>query len=289
MITLDDLEAFVNRGWKIFPVFGIRDGRCRCGKDCGSPGKHPLTRRGVKDASDDPTRIMRWFYYSPGCNWAVATGDPSGVWVLDIDMHGADGASSLRAWLDLNGVTIPATYVVASGGGGWHYYFDVQHAKVPTRGAVLPGVDVRSDGGYVVLPGSNHVSGNTYEVVRDVRVVHAPQRLTDYLKSAGRASIPSGGGGQTISTDLGKYLTNGFTPGNRDNECYRLACSLWRKHWDEPALVEAAIADCWRATSQEESPFPWSQAARKIAEARKFIERDIEAEAAFLRQHGGAA
>lgn len=292
--TLDHLQHFVeDRGWKVFPCFGVRDGACICGKpDCTAPGKHPMTFNGVKAATGDPRTIIEWFNYMPGCNWAVATGEPSGIWVLDIDVHDDDGVHSLKSWLMERGIELPETYTVHTGGGGWHYYFSAKAAALRNRGRVLPGVDVRAGGGYVMLPGSSHISGVEYTAVRDAPIVHAPTPLVDYLRSAGSASIPSGSNGQRRSGGSGKlldyYLEHGFTPSSRDVECYIFACSLWRKHFNDPDLVEAIIADCWRATSQEGSPFPWSQAKHKLRVAHEFIKKDVDAEAAFLRQHGGA-
>lgn len=292
--TLDDLEGFINRGWKIFPVFKIENGSCACrfGPDCDSPGKHPMSHRGVKDATDDPVRILRWFNYMPGCNWAVATGKTSGVWVLDIDVHKSNGVDSLRSWLDSNRVTLPETLTVATGGGGWHYYFDARHDNPRDQIGVFDGVDVRSEGHYVLLPGSNHISGGMYSIFRDAPVALAPSVLRRHLQSVVPTAIPKGGSGRAVSVDLGRFLTEGFTPGNRDNECYHLACSLWRKYWDQPEIVENAIADCWRATSQEGSPFPWKQAQQKIAQAYKFIKGRIEAgddAEEFVRRFGGAS
>lgn len=268
---------------------------CMCHKraECGSPGKHPIPRNGVKGASRDPQTVVKWFVDNRGCNWGVATGGPSGVWVLDVDQHGvADGVASMREWIDATGVEFPRTFTVATGGGGWHYYFRL-NASISSGAGVLPGVDVRGTGGYVLLPGSHHLSGNTYTVVDDAPVAFAPDPLVQLLQSA-RQAVPSGSVGGTRRgpggvKSLDHYLRHGFAVGNRDNECYELACSLWRKHWNDPAFVEVAIADCWRATEQGDAPFPWTQAAQKIAEARKFIGKMRAQEASFVSQFGGAA
>lgn len=291
MTTLDDLSMPVDLGWRIFPVYGITNGRCRCGDiDCHSAGKHPMIKRWPQQATADPMAVYKWFKRLPGCNWAVATGHTSGIWVLDIDVHQDDGLASIKDWLDANGITMPQTYVVSTGGGGRHFYFKADR-RVKNRSGVLPGVDVRASGGYVLLPGSNHISGGTYVAAsRTTEIRRAPEKLITFLQTAGSASTPRGSGtARGISTALDRYLTKGFTPGDRDNECYRLACSLWRKHWNDPEFVEAAIADCWRVTEQGDAPFPWSQAKRKIAEAYKFVKSSKEVEDTFLRQHGGVA
>lgn len=291
MITLDELQEFSARGWKMFPVFKISDGACVCrnGADCDSPGKHPMVHNGVTAATNDPMQVVWWFLNFPECNWAVATGEPSGIWVLDLDTHAHDGVASLREWLDANDVVLPETYAVHTGGGGWHYYFRLEQ-PMKNRTGVLPGVDVRGAGGYVLLPGSNHISGMGYSVANDKPVAFAPRSLVEFLRTAPGSGHGRGGTRRPGSPiqGLDHYLERGFTVGNRDNECYALACSLWRKHWNDPKFVEAAISDCWRMTEQGESPFPWSQAKRKIAEARKFIGKQREAEGQFIGQFGAS-
>ena len=53
------LEAALNyaaRGWPVLPLHGISEkGSCTCreSSSCKSPGKHPRTRHGYKDASAD--------------------------------------------------------------------------------------------------------------------------------------------------------------------------------------------------------------------------------------------
>src|SRR5262249_13708214 len=51
---LSAAEALARRGWKIFPLYDVREGACSCGdRDCKSPGKHPRTANGLKDGTAD--------------------------------------------------------------------------------------------------------------------------------------------------------------------------------------------------------------------------------------------
>src|SRR4051812_45892559 len=46
---------YARRGWYVHPVHSIKGGNCTCGNPkCKSPGKHPRTPHGVKDATRDP-------------------------------------------------------------------------------------------------------------------------------------------------------------------------------------------------------------------------------------------
>jgi len=229
------IEYALARGWAIFPTHHIEDGRCSCGKpDCDSPGKHPRIPNGVKGASRDPQQIAAWAAQSPGCNWSVATGAASGVWVLDIDAHKADGRASLDAWLSERGLTLPETLVVATGGGGWHYYFDAARA-VRNRTNVLPGVDVRGDGGYVLLPGSNHLSGGLYSVAREAEVRSAPEMLVDLIAAPPLPPAATGSGGGS--------LLDPVPEGERNDTLFRMACGLRRSLKDNREAVDLLVRE----------------------------------------------
>jgi putative DNA primase/helicase len=72
--------------WAVLPIYGFKDKICVCGIDCETPGKHPRTRRGVKDATSDPKKIRAWWGEWPNANVAIATGRISGLLVLDVDL-----------------------------------------------------------------------------------------------------------------------------------------------------------------------------------------------------------
>ncbi|MCH8852607.1 MAG: bifunctional DNA primase/polymerase [Planctomycetes bacterium] len=154
-------------GWPVFPCHHIISGRCSCGRnDCDSPGKHPRTAHGVKDASTEPEQIEKWWDAWPGSNIGIATGKASGLTVLDLDpRNGADLDSIKR---------LPETPRASTGGGGAHLFFKCAEGRVPK--AIAPGYDLKSDGGYVIGPPSNHISGGQYEWVLDPEVV----RLADF-------------------------------------------------------------------------------------------------------------
>ncbi|CAH6911312.1 putative AAA family ATPase [Vibrio chagasii] len=152
--------TYSENGWRVLPIYWIEDGRCACGKECKSPGKHPIPANGLNAASSNPDQIGRWFSMFPKANVGIATGRDSGIWALDIDPHkGGDDSFSQFG-------EIPECFHSMTGGGGDHYIFAYPKADgmtVPSRIEVLPGLDVRGDGGYIVAPPSNHVSGTCYE------------------------------------------------------------------------------------------------------------------------------
>ena len=150
---------YAARGWRVFPVHAMGAGRCSCGKVvCPSPGKHPRTPNGVKDATTDPATVRQWWQQWPAANVAIATG--AGLMVLDIDPD-KGGDESLE---DLQRVgRLPETLEVMTGGGGRHYYLETREAVSNSASKLGPGLDIRGAGGYVVAPPSNHASGGRYE------------------------------------------------------------------------------------------------------------------------------
>lgn len=143
--------------WYLLPIFGIKDGICECHRDCTSPGKHPQTRHGLKDATNNPDTIIRWTERTNSL--AVRTGPESGLVVIDTDLS----TGGLVTWQEVTSQHEPIETVTAiTGGGGRHYYFQHPGVKVRNRVSILEGIDVRGDNGYVLLPGSSHLQG-TYE------------------------------------------------------------------------------------------------------------------------------
>jgi hypothetical protein len=152
----DAAIGYARRGWRVFPIWPIRNGRCGCGESCGHEGKHPVGRlvpHGVRDATTDQDIITRWWADTPDARVGVATGAVSGIIVLDVD--GDDGEASLAA-LEREHGPLPATATVLTGKGR-HLYFSHPGVLVPNRVRVAAGLDVRGDGGYVVAPPSPHL------------------------------------------------------------------------------------------------------------------------------------
>lgn len=162
----DAALAAAAKGLPVFPCHVRTDeGQCSCGKACASPAKHPLTRRGLLDASIHPGTVRDWWQRWPWANIGMPTGEPSGVVVLDVDAR-HDGFATLAKLIGAGSGL--ATLEVQTGGGGVHLWFRLPvGARVTNSAKGLaeqfgPGVDVRGTGGYVLIPPSLHISGNRY-------------------------------------------------------------------------------------------------------------------------------
>lgn len=189
---LDAALAYARRGWPVFPLHGIVSGHCRCGRECSSPGKHPLVPHGVHDATTDARAIEEWWTRWPAANIGTATGK---IVVIDIDLPSAFGS--------VDGLPeLPRTLASLTGGGGVHLFYRSNrqlrnHAsRLPGIEFDLPGVDLRGNGGYVVVPPSAHISGNRYEWLDEsVEITQAPDWLQDRRRphpvGAGAPVVPA--------------------------------------------------------------------------------------------------
>jgi len=104
--------------------------------------------------------IRGWFERWPDANVGVVTGAISNLVVIDVDP--AHGGRDSLAQLEEELGRLPPTVEAITGGGGNHFYFAHPGGAVPNRAGVLPGIDVRGDGGTIVMPPSVHPSGRRY-------------------------------------------------------------------------------------------------------------------------------
>lgn len=187
---LEAARHYAAKGWPVIPLHGIReDGGCTCrgGDTCSSPGKHPRNTHGLTDATIDPEIIQAWWGWWPDSNVGLATGTVADV--LDVD--GKAGFESL-CQLEAEGKALPEGSRVVTGGGGWHIFFKPTAAG--NRAAMMPGLDWRGKGGYIVAPPSLHVSGKRYK--RDIaagstdEIPEAPAWLLELVKPSTAAQRP---------------------------------------------------------------------------------------------------
>lgn len=145
-------------------------------------GKTPLVKwRSLEPASSDLEQINKWFIRWGNSNWGLATGVESGVFVVDTDSK--EGYN----WVVANGLT--DTYSVKTGGNtpeklsyGYHFYFKHPGPAISIKNSakdLSPGVDVRGDGGYVLMPPSS--TELPYYVTNHREMADAPQWLIERI------------------------------------------------------------------------------------------------------------
>lgn len=101
--------------------------------------------QGFKDATNDPQQIEQWWTDRPDSNIGIATGHI--VDVIDID-----GAEGVISWARLQNVPPILGVVSTPRPGGNHLY--IAATGRGNKAAMVPKVDYRGQGGYVVAPPS---------------------------------------------------------------------------------------------------------------------------------------
>lgn len=150
--------GYLKRGWAIVPA--------------GERAKRPIVRwQRYQLEMPSEAQVTGWFERWPKANLAVITGQISGLVVVDIDpKHG--GETSLVTMMARHGI-LPETVESITGGGGRHLYFAHPGYDVRSRAGLAPGIDLRGDGGCIIVPPSVHPSGKRYHW----KPGHAPGQL----------------------------------------------------------------------------------------------------------------
>ena len=247
-------------------------------------------RGGVHHATRDPAVIRGWWAADRGANVGVACGLASRLLVIDLDVKaGADGPGQLRTFLDGRGLSLPAGSRVSTPSGGVHVWLRAS-GPVMNRTGVLPGVDIKGDGGYVVAPPSMLL----YAVQREsVPVPYAwrgcpcsapaaPGWIPGWLARNPGSGTVAGTGGEA-PPDLRAAQRDGLRNGERDREMHRLACSGLARHGTSPeglGKVRAELREVWGVT--DKSDFGWGEVEKCIRSALAWVtaQRQTELDAA---------
>lgn len=159
--NLTAAPGYLARGWSVVPV--------------AERGKRPIVRwQTFGERYPTEAEVRDWFERWPTANVAVVTGLISGVVVLDVDpSHG--GEESL-ARLALRNAGLPRTVEATTGGGGRHVYFKHPGFEVRNRTGFFPGLDLRGDGGVIIVPPSIHPWGRPYRWLKGLRRMRSRSR-----------------------------------------------------------------------------------------------------------------
>ncbi len=214
--------AYARRGWAVFPV--------AAGK------KTPRTANGFLDATTDEAAIRLWWEGKPHLNVGLATGKVSGVWALDVD--GEPGAASFMDLEQLHG-ELPDTLTFRTPRGGRQHLFTIPPGvTIPSAVAIRPGLDVRGDGGYSVVPPSTRPEG-AYAFIRDVPVADPPEWLVELVTN--RQPAKNAVATDDLTVEATTFRDHpGAGEGTRNREAARLAgCELAKGAPAATVLVDA--------------------------------------------------
>lgn len=163
--------AYVTANYSIFPVTPGRK----------APPLVEWTEFQHRHATLDDVR--RWWLKWPDANIGIVTGSISNLSVVDIDA-GAGGLDSLKK----TGYTFPHTRVHKTPAG---FHLIYEHSMALHTGAgFLQGVDVRSDGGYIVAPPSINKEKGVYTVLHDRPIIPLLEP-PEWLRATSRKKDPT--------------------------------------------------------------------------------------------------
>lgn len=225
---------------------------------------------GFKDASKDPAQLRAWWARYPDAVPGMPTGGRVGVWVLDVDNKpGKLGDETLARLIETFG-PLPETVETITATGGRHLFF--RHPRdgrlVPNSASQLgqggetwgeggypevpfersaggklatPDLDIRGDGGYVILPGATMADGRRYEWEgssdpdEGATVAEPPPWLLALVVHDPVAARTAVAGSVAHAEPIAE--------GQRNDCLYRLGCSLRTKGLCEEAIVAALQAE----------------------------------------------
>src|SRR5262245_14621740 len=203
---------------------------------CLPRDKRPATANGVKAATADADTIRRLWQHDPQFNIGVATGKPSGIFILDVD--GIDAEAELRK-LEAQHGALPATVEVITARGR-HVYFKMPDVP-PIRnsaGKLAPGLDIRATGGYVLAPPSIHPTGRRdgWSVDCASALAEAPAWLLQIIAAPAHGANANKG----VATPPSEWreLMKGLSEGVRDCSLTKLTGYLLHRHIDPFVTLE---------------------------------------------------
>lgn len=245
-------HAYAARGWSVLPI--------------EPRGKRPLVAwTGLQRRIADRAEIDAWFNQWPDANVGIVTGGISRLVVVDVDaQHG--GLASLAATEREHGA-LPPTVEAITGGGGRHLYFASSRA-IHNRVGILPGIDLRAEGGCVVAPPSVHPSGRRYAWAEG----HAPDelppaRLPARFLDATRASAPAG----HDPAHWRRLVHDGVAEGERNATIASLTGHLLWRGVDPDVALELLLA--WNRTRCR-PPLADEEVARVVQSIARLHDRE---------------
>lgn len=235
----DLVEGYIDSGWSVLPV--------------KPDEKRPYMTNWLQYTKTKPPKdkVLNWFHTLSGAGVGVVTGRVSNMVVLDVESY---CPTPIEKLLEM----YPTQMYSRTGSGGYHlfYQYPMSMARVSNRVKLMDGVDLRADGGFIVLPPTLHPSGNRYQWISRGPLGAFPKQLLDM------DSQPKTQQGEGWITDL----LHGVSEGGRNDACARLAGYFFKKGLTYD-IVEALLME-WN--ERNDPPLT----AREMRTTIKSIERN---------------
>lgn len=209
---------------------------CHKGADCPSPGKHPRDASWQRGQPLDDREIARWTARGGNIGWRMGA-QPDGRVLICVDEDEPGAIESASKELG----DLPLTLLARTGSGGIHAIFEWPAGVEPpaNKVRVLPGIDVRSEGGQIVIEPSRHASGSRYEWIDIREPALIPEAWADAL--AGRKHQPAAKAPRAWAAwpvdAVASLVHDVYDSGGRHNLSRALGAYLARRGWDDESIA----------------------------------------------------
>ena len=222
--------------------------------------------------------IKKWFSQWPKANVGIVTGKISGVFVIDCDSQ--EAYEKIQAML-------PECFLTAivKTPRGYHLYFAYASENTISNAAgILPGVDIRGDGGYAIAPPSVNTEGKAYSwmpglSIDDVAPAAVPAAIYNIILNN---SINNRGGfdkSQKDSHMKSQQVTQShiFNEGTRDENLFHIALCLANTGNSEDYIRQtlAAIMFSWGEHDETWINTKVQSAFKRIEKKEKNIAEEV--------------
>lgn len=187
---LEAAAQYAQQGLRVFPC---------------NAGKKPLIKGWPKLATTDLQQIAQWWAKWPSANIGIATGEASGLLVLDIDTKGgSNGFAELEAFTGcpVEDITAPRYSTPSGGQQLWFRYPAGDDAGIATKAHISGlSIDTRANGGLCLCPPSTTPNGSYRWIVEPQEfdeLPECPADLLDLLREPGQQKTGSKSG-QSLS------------------------------------------------------------------------------------------
>lgn len=168
--------------------------------------------------------------------FALLTGEKSGLMVIDLDVNHVEGVDGVKTFNEI-WPDFPETLIVESANGGMHIYFRYRKG-LKSRADYFPGIDIRTDGGVIVTPGSEKVKKNgeigRYKVVVGQNIAEMPEELFQLFKAQDeKQKIKKTHSGKTGQAKNGQPIDDKeFKEGERNDKLFKSGVRKFSKSID---------------------------------------------------------
>ena len=220
--------TYANSGKPVFP--------------CNPETKAPMIRGGFKRATTDEQVIAEWAKKYPDAMVGIPTGKESGVTVLDFDPECEATAEKM-----LPGMPESRTHSTPSGGVHVLFKYTPEAGTIGADVIPLPKgactceptatkkcqIDLRNDGGYIIVPDSVRSDGGKYTVISNAGLAEMPSEILAKLKEGKREKR------QAIAVPAG--TAEGMYPEGQRNHALASLAGTMRSRGMGAETIEAAL------------------------------------------------